>query len=108
MIFAAVSNSRTRRRCRRFRALARKTAERLIIEMRDRIDRDAGVASVPVSVAANARKRSGRCVDCAGLQAKEVNSLIARLDMEDKSAEDIIRHGAAAGWAIVSMSNMIG
>ena len=73
--------------------IGKKTAERLIIEMRDRIDIVAtgdGKAT-RVDVEASARNEAVDALVALGYKPKEVNSLIAKLDIEDKSAEDIIR-----------------
>ncbi len=72
--------------------VGKKTAERLIIEMRDRIDKPAGDPGARKLVAAATPK--SEAVDALmalGYKANEVNRLIARLDVAGKSAEDIIR-----------------
>jgi Holliday junction DNA helicase RuvA len=73
--------------------VGRKTAERLIIEMRDRIDAAApgGGRAAPLTMEANARNEAVDALVSLGYKPKEVNNLIAKLDIEDKSAEDIIR-----------------
>jgi len=73
--------------------IGKKTAERLIIEMRDRIDAatPGGGKSAPLTVAASARNEAVDALVALGYKPKEVNTLIAKLDIEDKSAEDIIR-----------------
>lgn len=73
--------------------VGKKTAERLIIEMRDRIDIVApgGGKAAPLTVEATARNEAIDALVALGYKPKEVNSLIAKLDIEDKSAEDIIR-----------------
>jgi len=73
--------------------VGKKTAERLIIEMRDRIDAAApgGGKSAPLTVEANARNEAVDALVALGYKPKEVHSLISILDIEDKSAEDIIR-----------------
>jgi Holliday junction DNA helicase RuvA len=73
--------------------VGKKTAERLIIEMRDRIDIAAhgGGKAAPLSVEASARNEAVDALVALGYKPKEVNNLIAKLDIEDKSAEDIIR-----------------
>lgn len=73
--------------------IGKKTAERLIIEMRDRIDAAAAVGgkSVSLTVAASARNEAVDALVALGYKPKEVHTLIAKLDIEDKSAEDIIR-----------------
>jgi Holliday junction DNA helicase RuvA len=73
--------------------VGRKTAERLIIEMRDRIDASApgGGKAAPLTVEASARNEAVDALVALGYKPKEVNNLIAKLDIEEKSAEDIIR-----------------
>ena len=73
--------------------IGKKTAERLIIEMRDRIDAAApgGGKTASLTVAASARNEAVDALVALGYKPKEVQTLIAKLDIEDKSAEDIIR-----------------
>tara|TARA_R110002096_G_C14640312_1_gene725519 strand:- start:2043 stop:2633 length:591 start_codon:yes stop_codon:yes gene_type:complete len=73
--------------------VGKKTAERLIIEMRDRIDAASpgGGKAAPFTVAASARTEAVDALIALGYKPKEVNSLITKLDTDDKSAEDIIR-----------------
>jgi Holliday junction DNA helicase RuvA len=73
--------------------VGKKTAERLIIEMRDRIDAAApgGGKAGPFGVEASARSEAVDALVALGYKPKEVNNLIEKLDIEDKSAEDIIR-----------------
>lgn len=73
--------------------VGKKTAERLIIEMRDRIDAAApgGSKAAPLTVEASARNEAVDALVALGYKPKEVHNLIAKLDIEDKSAEDIIR-----------------
>lgn len=77
----------------RIPGVGKKTAERLIIEMRDRIDiaRPSGGKAAPLTVEAIARNEAVDALVALGYKPKEVSSLIAKLDTEDKSAEDIIR-----------------
>ncbi len=76
----------------RIPGVGKKTAERLIIEMRDRIVSAAAGGSVtPLRVAANARSEAAGALVALGYKPKEVNNLISQLDIDDKSAEDIIR-----------------
>jgi len=73
--------------------VGKKTAERLIIEMRDRIDKvvpSAPGAATP-SVETSARSEAFDALVSLGYKAGEVNKLIGKLDTENKSAEDIIR-----------------
>ena len=73
--------------------VGKKTAERLIIEMRDRIDAAAhsGGAAAPFGVEISARSEAIDALVALGYKPKEVNNLIAKLDIDEKSAEDIIR-----------------
>jgi Holliday junction DNA helicase RuvA len=73
--------------------VGKKTAERLIIEMRDRIEASApgGGKAAPLTVEANARNEAVDALVALGYKPKEVSNLISKLDIEDKSAEDIIR-----------------
>ena len=73
--------------------VGKKTAERLIIEMRDRIDKvvPAMPGAPTLSVEASARSEAFDALVSLGYKSGEVNKLIGKLDIEDKSAEDIIR-----------------
>ncbi len=73
--------------------VGKKTAERLIIEMRDRIDAVASPDSdgKVVKVEASARSEAFDALVALGYKANEVNKLIGKLDIEGKSAEEIIR-----------------
>jgi Holliday junction DNA helicase RuvA len=72
--------------------VGKKTAERLIIEMRDKFKTSSG-APGPSKVAAPANPKS-EAVDALvslGYKVNEVNKLIGHMDVDGKSAEDIIR-----------------
>ncbi len=73
--------------------VGRKTAERLIIEMRDKIDESAGNELVVKgrSVASDSRAEAVDALVALGYKPAEVKRLLAKLDTKDKSAEDIIR-----------------
>ena len=72
--------------------VGKKTAERLIIEMRDKIEKTAGAPDAPrVSVEASPRSEAVDALMALGYKAGEVNKLIASLDTDGQSAEDIIR-----------------
>ncbi len=73
--------------------IGKKTAERLIVEMRDRIDVSAPSSGkvVPLTVEANATGEAVDALVALGYKPREVNTLIAKLDTDGKSAEDIIR-----------------
>jgi len=73
--------------------IGKKTAERLIMELRDKIDK-VGTPSLPgqtVAVDASARSEAFDALVALGYKANEVNKLLGKLDIDDKSAEDIIR-----------------
>ena len=72
--------------------IGKKTAERLIIEMRDRIDTSSahlGAKTVPVE--AGPRTEAMDALVALGYKPREVNKLIGEVDVAGKSAEDIIR-----------------
>ena len=73
--------------------IGKKTAERLIMEMRDKVDK-VGVPSLPgekVAVEASSRSEAFDALVALGYKANEVNKLLGKLDTDGKSAEDIIR-----------------
>ncbi len=73
--------------------IGKKTAERLIMEMRDKVD-SVGAPSLrgeKVSVEASARSEAFDALVALGYKANEVNKLLGKLDIDDLSAEDIIR-----------------
>ncbi len=72
--------------------VGKKTAERLIIEMRDRIDTaSAQSGSTRVEVEAGAKSEAVDALISLGYKPREVQKLIGELDVDGKSAEDIIR-----------------
>ncbi len=72
--------------------VGKKTAERLIIEMRDKIEKSGGAPDAPrVTVEASPRSEAVDALMALGYKAGEVNKLIASLDTDGQSAEDIIR-----------------
>ncbi|MGB5626310.1 MAG: Holliday junction branch migration protein RuvA [Woeseiaceae bacterium] len=73
--------------------VGKKTAERLIIEMRDRIDKvlPTAAGATPLSAEASARSEAFDALVSLGYKANEVNKLIGKLDTDNLSAEDIIR-----------------
>lgn len=74
--------------------IGRKTAERLIIEMRDRIDRDAVVlpgSGGSRTAVDDARGEAFDALVALGYKPPEVKRLMAQVDGEDATAEDIIR-----------------
>ncbi|MGB5335177.1 MAG: Holliday junction branch migration protein RuvA [Woeseiaceae bacterium] len=73
--------------------VGKKTAERLIVEMRDRIDKvlppAAGTATL--GAGASARSEAFDALVSLGYKPNEVNKLMGKLDTDTLSAEDIIR-----------------
>ncbi len=73
--------------------VGKKTAERLIIEMRDRIDRtsdECGIVKARTT-RSDHRNEGFDSLISLGYRANEINRLFAKLDIAEKSAEDIIR-----------------
>jgi len=72
--------------------VGKKTAERLIIEMRDKIAKSATVPGAKrVAVDASPKSEAVDALIALGYKANEVNKLIASMDVDGESAEDIIR-----------------
>lgn len=88
----------------RLPGIGKKTAERLIIEMRDRLPNAAespgsGLA-VSVNVAANSPRQEAISALCAlGYKPQDASKMVQAIPQQDKTCEDIIRlalQGAAA------------
>ena len=76
----------------RIPGVGKKTAERLIIEMRDRIAKLPEAARAgKVAVDAGPRQEAVDALIALGYKPAEVNKLIGRLDTDGQTAEDIIR-----------------
>jgi Holliday junction DNA helicase RuvA len=73
--------------------VGKKTSERLIIEMRDQINTSLteGFKSTSFGLEVNPRAEALDAMIALGYKPKEINNLIAKLDIENKSTEDIIR-----------------
>lgn len=72
--------------------VGKKTAERLIIEMRDKFKHMPGTHGVTkVAAPANPKSEAVDALVSLGYKVNEVNKLIGNLDVDGKSAEDIIR-----------------
>lgn len=74
--------------------VGRKTAERLVIEMRDRIDNEAVILPKTVGTRVPADDPRGEAFDALvalGYKPQEVKRLMGQIEVEDKSAEDMIR-----------------
>ncbi len=73
--------------------VGKKTAERLIIEMHDRIDVTSAnltVGKIP-GTRSNPRNEAFDALISLGYRTNEITRLLGRLDIAEKSAEDIIR-----------------
>ena len=77
----------------RIPGVGKKTAERLIIEMRDRIGQSPAQAIMAKAgkVATDPRSEAFDALVALGYKPAEIKRLLAKLDIEDKSAADIIR-----------------
>ncbi len=73
--------------------VGKKTAERLIIEMRDRVTRlpTAAAAGTRVKAEAGPRQEAVDALIALGYKPAEVTKLVSGLDTDGQSAEDIIR-----------------
>ena len=72
--------------------VGKKTAERLIIEMRDRVKKlPTAVSGGKVSVDAGPRQEAVDALIALGYKPAEVTKLVGGLDTDGQSAEDIIR-----------------
>jgi Holliday junction DNA helicase RuvA len=73
--------------------VGKKTAERLIVEMRDRIDKvlPPAAGTAPLGAGASARSEAFDALVSLGYKPNEVNKLMGKLDTDTLSAEDIIR-----------------
>ncbi|MBT8083080.1 MAG: Holliday junction branch migration protein RuvA [Gammaproteobacteria bacterium] len=69
------------------------TAKRLVMEMNGKVD-NIGVPSLPgtkIEVGSSPRSEAFDALVALGYKPAEVNRLLEKLDLDDKSAEDIIR-----------------
>jgi Holliday junction DNA helicase RuvA len=72
--------------------VGRKTAERLIIEMRDRLEKMAGAETGKHGVqSSEPRNEAVDALVALGYKPAEINKLLAQLEISGKSAEEIIR-----------------
>jgi len=71
--------------------IGKKTAERLIIEMRDRIDKTISPTAKVPGIEQGAKSEAVDALVSLGYKPAEVTKLIAGLDVEGQSSEDIIR-----------------
>jgi Holliday junction DNA helicase RuvA len=75
----------------RIPGVGKKTAERLIIEMRDRFRHTAARVPSSGAAAANPKTEAVDALVSLGYKPNEVSKLIGNMDIDGKSAEDIIR-----------------
>jgi len=75
----------------RIPGVSKKTAERLIIEMRDKFTHAATRSPTSIAAAANPKAEAVDALVSLGYKLSEVNKLIANMDIDGQSAEDIIR-----------------
>ncbi|NIV16903.1 MAG: Holliday junction branch migration protein RuvA [Woeseiaceae bacterium] len=72
--------------------VGKKTAERLIIEMRDKFDTvPVAAGGKRVTIEASPKNEAVDALIALGFKAKDVNALVDKLEIDDHSAEDIIR-----------------
>ncbi|MEO1201999.1 MAG: Holliday junction branch migration protein RuvA [Pseudomonadota bacterium] len=71
--------------------IGKKTAERLVIELRDRVDKAAPGETVTVSVDKGAKAEAVDALVALGYRPAEVTRLVSTLDTDGQSAEQIIR-----------------
>jgi Holliday junction DNA helicase RuvA len=72
--------------------VGKKTAERLIIEMRDKIEKaPTAPGAGAVTVESSPRSEAVDALIALGYKAAEVNKLIGTMDVDGQTAEDIIR-----------------
>jgi Holliday junction DNA helicase RuvA len=75
----------------RIPGVGKKTAERLIIEMRDKFRQAPPRVRTASGVAANPKAEAVDALVSLGYKLNEVNKLIGNMDVDGQSAEDIIR-----------------
>jgi holliday junction DNA helicase RuvA len=75
----------------RIPGIGKKTAERLVIDMRDRIQTGLGGGTPRVRIEQGAKAEAVDALVALGYKPAEVNRLLAKLPLDGKSAEDIIR-----------------
>ncbi len=77
----------------RIPGVGKKTAERLIIEMRDKIEAGPATAAtgVPLQVVGDARSEALDALVSLGYKPADVKRMLGQIDTKDQSAEDIIR-----------------
>ena len=86
--------------------VGKKTAERLVIELKDRLQKDdsiklpgvSGAAGARVEVQANPVTDAVSALISLGYKAQQASQMVRDLDVEDKSTEEIIRAALQGGF----------
>lgn len=85
----------------RLPGVGKKTAERLVIELKDRLEKDDTVtlpgAPVAVEKAANPVNDAVSALISLGYKAQQASQMVRELDVDGKSTEDIIRTALQGG-----------
>jgi len=77
--------------------IGKKTAERLIVEMRDKLGKsDSPMSTAPRSGSSTPRSEAHSALLALGYKNVEVNRLLDKVDTQDRSAADIIRDALKA------------
>ena len=71
--------------------IGKKTAERLVIEMRDRIDKTVIGGTITIKAGQGPKSEAVDALVALGYKPAEVNKLIGKLEVDGQSTEDIIR-----------------
>ena len=81
--------------------VGKKTAERLVIELKDRLQKDDSItlpgAAVKVERQANPVNDAVSALISLGYKAQQASQMVRDLDVDDKSTEDIIRAALQGG-----------
>ena len=81
----------------RLPGVGKKTAERLIIEMRDRLpdvkdsDNSSGQSGITSQVIANPKQEAISALTALGYKPQDASKMVQNISAEDKSCEDVIR-----------------
>jgi len=85
----------------RLPGVGKKTAERLVIELKDRLDKDDAVklpgAPAKIEREANPVNDAVSALISLGYKAQQASQMVRALDVEDKSTEEIIRAALQGG-----------
>lgn len=86
----------------RLPGVGKKTAERLVIELKDRLEKDdtvtlPGAPAVSIEKAANPVNDAVSALISLGYKAQQASQMVRELDVDGKSTEDIIRAALQGG-----------